>query len=68
MSGSSRSWRASGPSTARSRQLAPARGNLVPDAHVAAILKQNGIATFFTNDADFRRFTFLDLRDPFGTT
>ena len=43
-----------------------ARGNLVPDAHLAAILKQNGIATLCTNDSDFRRFGFLALRNPFS--
>jgi toxin-antitoxin system PIN domain toxin len=41
------------------------RGNLVPDAHLAAILLQHGVTTLFTRDADFRRFDFLDLRDPF---
>ncbi len=41
-------------------------GNLVPDAHLAAILKQNGIATLCTNDSDFRRFDFLELRNPFS--
>lgn len=42
----------------------PARGNLVPDAHLAAVLRQNGIACLYTNDRDFRKFTFLDVRDP----
>lgn len=41
------------------------RGNLVPDAHLAALLKQNGIKALFTNDADFRRFPYLDVRNPF---
>ena len=40
------------------------RGNLVPDAHLAAILKQNGIIRLFTNDADFRRFSFLEVHYP----
>ena len=42
------------------------RGNLVPDAHLAAILFQHGVTTLYTRDADFRRFDFLDLREPFG--
>lgn len=42
----------------------PTRGNLVSDAHLAAILRQNGIATLYTHDRDFRKFTFLDVRDP----
>lgn len=42
------------------------RGNLVPDAHVAAILFQNGIGTLYSNDRDFRKFETLDVRDPFA--
>jgi hypothetical protein len=41
------------------------RGNLVPDAHLAAILLQHGVTTLYTRDADFRRFDFLELRKPF---
>jgi uncharacterized protein len=44
----------------------PVRGNLVPDAHRAAILKQHGVRTLYTRDADFRKFAFLDARDPFA--
>lgn len=40
------------------------RGNLVPDAHLAAILRQHDVNTLYTNDSDFRRFTFLDVRNP----
>ena len=40
------------------------RGNLVPDAHIAAILLQHGVRTLYTNDADFRRFDFLEVRNP----
>jgi hypothetical protein len=43
----------------------PVRGNLVPDAHLAALLRQHGVRTLYTRDADFRKFAFLDLRDPF---
>jgi uncharacterized protein len=42
------------------------RGNLVPDAHVAAILFQHGVRTIYSNDRDFRKFPSLDLRDPFA--
>jgi toxin-antitoxin system PIN domain toxin len=41
------------------------RGNLVPDAHVAAILLQNGVRTLYSTDRDFRRFESLEVRDPF---
>lgn len=46
------------------RDIAP-RGNLVPDAHLAALLKQHGVTTIYTNDRDFRKFAFLDVRSPF---
>ena len=42
------------------------RGNLVPDAHLAAILFQHGVRTLYSNDRDFRKFTSLDVRDPFA--
>jgi uncharacterized protein len=42
------------------------RGNLVPDAHLAAILFQHGIRALYSSDRDFRKFTTLDVRDPFS--
>ena len=42
------------------------RGNLVPAAHLAALLRQHGVKTLYTNDRDFRKFDFLDVRDPFA--
>jgi len=42
------------------------RGNLVPDAHVATILFQHGVRTLYSNDRDFRKFSSIDLRDPFA--
>ncbi len=42
------------------------RGNLVPDAHVAAVLFQHGVHIFYTIDRDFRKFESLDVRDPFS--
>lgn len=42
-----------------------ARGNVVPDAHIATILRQHDIRVLYTSDRDFRRFEFLDVRDPF---
>ena len=41
-----------------------ARGNLVPDAHLATLLRFHGVRRLFTHDRDFRRFDFLDARDP----
>ena len=40
------------------------RGNLVPNAHLAAVLRQNGIRTIYTHDRDFRKFDFLEVKDP----
>lgn len=42
----------------------PTRGNLVPDAHLAALLHQHGVKRLYSHDRDFRKFSFLDLRDP----
>ncbi len=42
------------------------RGNLVPDAHLAAILFQHGVRTLYSSDRDFRKFESLDVRDPFS--
>jgi toxin-antitoxin system PIN domain toxin len=42
------------------------RGNLVPDAHVVAILFQHGVRTLYSNDRDFRKFPSIDVRNPFS--
>jgi len=42
----------------------PTRGNLVSDAHLAALLRFHGIKTLYTHDRDFLKFPFLDVRDP----
>ncbi len=42
----------------------PVRANLVPDAHLATILRQHGVGTIYTNDADFRKFEFLRTINP----
>jgi len=47
-------------------RVSPIRGNLVPDAHLAVLLRQHGVGTLYTRDGDFRRFGFLDVRDPFA--
>lgn len=44
----------------------PTRGNLVPDAQLAAILRSHGITVVYTHDRDFLKFQFLDVRDPLG--
>lgn len=40
------------------------RGNLVPDAHLATILRQHGVRRIYTADTDFRKFDFLEVINP----
>jgi toxin-antitoxin system PIN domain toxin len=40
-------------------QDAPVTGNLVHDAHIAALLIEHGVRDFLTTDADFHRFRGL---------
>lgn len=42
------------------------RGNLVSDAHIAALMRQHDVALIWTADRDFRQFDGLAARDPFG--
>jgi uncharacterized protein len=44
---------------------AGARGNLLPDAHVVALMRENGVRTIWTHDRDYRRFGGIKARDPF---
>lgn len=41
------------------------RGNLVPDAHIATLMRQHGVATIWTADRDFRRFPGITAADPY---
>jgi toxin-antitoxin system PIN domain toxin len=41
------------------------RGNLYTDAHLVALMRENGVRTIWTHDRDFRRFRGIDVRDPF---
>ena len=45
---------------------AEARGNLVPDAHLVALMVTHGVRTLWTRDRDYRRFPGIEARDPFG--
>lgn len=44
------------------------RGNLVPDAHLAAILHQHGVKRLYSADTDFLKFRFLEVVNPLETT
>lgn len=41
------------------------RGNLVPDAHLVALMRQAGVSTIWTHDRDFRKFSGITSKDPF---
>ena len=43
----------------------PVRGNLVPDAHLVALLLQHGVRRLYTADRDFRKFDSVEVIDPF---
>ena len=40
------------------------RGNQVPDAHLATLMRQHGVRIIYTRDRGFRRFEGIDVRDP----
>ncbi|MEN8375953.1 MAG: TA system VapC family ribonuclease toxin [Gemmatimonadota bacterium] len=40
------------------------RGNLVHDARTAVLMREHGVRTVYTRDADFHRFGFLEVVDP----
>lgn len=46
-------------STAGSRT----RGNHVPDAHLAALMRQHGVRVIYTRDRDFRLYDGIELRN-----
>lgn len=41
------------------------RGNDVPDAHLVAMMLDQGVRTIWTRDRGFRRFRGIEVRDPF---
>jgi toxin-antitoxin system PIN domain toxin len=43
-----------------------AAGNLVHDAHIAALVLEHGAHELWTTDRDFARFPGLTMRDPFA--
>jgi predicted nucleic acid-binding protein len=40
------------------------RGNILHDAHTAALMREHGIKEIYTRDMDFHRFPFLTVLDP----
>lgn len=42
------------------------RGNLVPDAHIVALMRANGVDGIWTRDRDFFKFDGIKVLDPFA--
>ena len=42
------------------------RGNLVPDAHLVALMRENGVESIWTRDRDFFKFEGIRVLDPFA--
>ncbi|HEY8203073.1 MAG TPA: TA system VapC family ribonuclease toxin [Actinomycetota bacterium] len=53
-------WKAFGAVT-RGRVV---QGNLVPDAHIVALMRLYGVRTIWTSDRDFRGFDWITVRNP----
>ena len=41
------------------------RGNLVPEAHIVALMRANGVDVIWTRDRDFFKFDGIKALDPF---
>lgn len=56
------------PNYRRAAEPVDPRGNLVPDAHLVALMLEHGVSTIWTHDRDFRKFDGITVRDPFADT
>lgn len=45
-------------------QLPELAGNQMHDLHIAVLMREHGISSIYTRDADFHRFPFLKVLDP----
>jgi hypothetical protein len=41
------------------------RGNHVPDAHLATLMRRYGVTVIYTRDREFRRYEGIESRHPF---
>lgn len=41
-------------------------GNLVSDAHLVALARENGVGTIWSHDRDLRKFDGIRVKDPFA--
>lgn len=49
-------------STSRDRE----RGNAIPDTHLVALMRQHGVRRIYSRDSALRRFTDIEVIDPFA--
>ena len=42
------------------------RGNVVPDAHLVALMREHGVSTIWSHDRDLRKFRGITVKDPFS--
>lgn len=42
------------------------RGNLVPDSHLVALMREHGVGTIWSRDRDLRKFDGMTVLDPFA--
>ena len=42
------------------------RGNHVPDAQLATLMREHGVTVIYTRDRDFRRYDGIEARYLFG--
>lgn len=50
----------------RSTNRDQARGNDVPDAHLATLMRQHGVRRIYSRDNGLRRYADLEVVDPFA--
>ena len=50
--------------TDATHEIGDVTGNLVHDAHIAALMRQNGVRRIYTLDKWFRMFPFLECVNP----
>ncbi|HEX5061855.1 MAG TPA: TA system VapC family ribonuclease toxin [Kofleriaceae bacterium] len=43
-------------------------GGQIHDAHIVALALEHGVTELLSSDRDFRRFSTLNVRDPFGSS
>ena len=50
----------------RAAAEAKARGKLISDVYIVALMRQNEVRKILSHDRDFRKFDGIEIVDPFG--